>query len=371
MSIHATRNPYVDALRGLAITCVLLLHFSLAYGLKNSPLTLLVPDWLLARIVWNGNYGVTMFFVVSGFLITSTIIQRWGHPAALDLRTFYVLRLARILPLLLIALGVIVLLGTAGWPYFSNTDNHQHLPASFFVIAAGSVLTFWHNLLMQHVGYFNYSLNVYWSLSVEEVFYLVWPLLCLGMRRIRYVLLCCVALLIVGPVYRAFHLDNEIDYLYGYWACFDAIALGCMTALLAQTWRVPAKMCSGLRWSSVAVLAVVYLFGIEGHQVFGFSGVALCSAAYLWSAQHSSVPSLWAMRLSAPLRWLGQHSYEMYLFHIIVLALLRNGITREALSYGMRLPLLALFVIASAALAGLMSRYVGEPLNRFLRTRYV
>lgn len=77
------RNPHIDALRGAAILCVLLLHFALAYGLKNSPLAAL-PDWLW-KAAYQGNYGVTMFFVISGYLITSTSLRRWGDLARIDL----------------------------------------------------------------------------------------------------------------------------------------------------------------------------------------------------------------------------------------------------------------------------------------------
>lgn len=156
-------------LRGTAILCVLVLRFALAYGLKDSPLGELLPPWLLRGISWNGNYGVTMLFATSGFLITSNALGRWGELHHIDARTFYVLRMARIMPALLLALAVIVALGAMGLHYFANTDDGHHLPTSHFVLGAGSVLTFWHNVLMQSTGYFNYCLNVYWSLSVEEV----------------------------------------------------------------------------------------------------------------------------------------------------------------------------------------------------------
>jgi peptidoglycan/LPS O-acetylase OafA/YrhL len=70
------------------------------------------------------------------------------------------------------------------------------------VLAVASVLSFWHNVLMQSQGWFNYCLNIYWSLSVEEVFYLALPVSCLILRRKWLMVLACLALIIYAPIYR-------------------------------------------------------------------------------------------------------------------------------------------------------------------------
>ena len=134
---------------------MLLLHFSLTYDLVHSPLAALLPQSWVAAAVDNGNYGVTMFFVISGLLITSNNLVRYGQLRDVDLRQFYALRFARIIPPLLLALLIIVPLGVLGVPSFSNSDGGHVLPATFFVIATLSVLTFWHNVLMQQIGWFN------------------------------------------------------------------------------------------------------------------------------------------------------------------------------------------------------------------------
>ncbi|MCD4506905.1 acyltransferase [Chromobacterium piscinae] len=371
MSSIELRNQRIDCLRGLAIGCVLLLHFMLAYGLKDSLLGSLLSASLLGALARNGNYGVTMFFVVSGFLIVSQSLRRWGSLPAIDIRAFYVQRFARIMPLLLPTLALIVALGSLGLPHFSNTDGGHHLPASYFGVAAGSVLTFWHNLLMQSVGYFNYCLNVYWSLSVEEVFYLALPLLCLALRRTWLLAAVCLLLIVAGPVYRAAHLDNEIDYLYGNLACFDAIAIGCLAALAAHRVRLADGRARLLRWAGLLMLGGVYLRGIAGNQVFGFSWVALASAAFLLGASRAPWLDGWRERATRPLRWLGRHSYELYLLHIVMLAGLRNLLPKGSIGYWERLPLLCAFVAASALLAYLAARYWSEPCNRAIRRRWL
>src|SRR5690349_10403329 len=178
-----TRDAHIDFLRGVGILLVLLLHYALAYGIANCPLLPLVGENALRAVFYNGNYGVTMFFVVSGYLITSMSLKRWGEPARIDLRAFYTFRFARIVPCIVLALVIIVALGLLDVDYFRNSQRGEPMPDSFFWVAALSVLTFWHNVLMQSAGWFNYCLNIYWSLSVEEVFYLALPVAFLLLRR--------------------------------------------------------------------------------------------------------------------------------------------------------------------------------------------
>lgn len=371
MTTDSSRNAGVDFLRGIAIAGVLLLHFTLAYGMKNSPLGDLLPPWLLRGLVLNGNFGVTIFFAISGFLITSNSLRRWGELRHIDPRSFYVLRLARIMPPLLLALAIIVALGCMDIPFFNNGDDKQHLPATFFVIAAGSVLTFWHNVLMQSTGYFNYCLNIYWSLSVEEVFYLAMPILCLCLRRTWLLACVCAAAVVIGPIYRYAHQDNELFFMYGYAACFDAIAIGCLTALLARRFRVDGIAARAWRIAGALTIMVVYVRGIGDHEVFGFTLIALGSAAFLFGAAHEARPGWTGGRGFGALRWMGRHSYEIYLFHIIVLGLMRNVIDKAHLSYAARLPWFVLFIGLTAALAALVARYVAQPSNAALRRRFL
>jgi peptidoglycan/LPS O-acetylase OafA/YrhL len=242
------RSARIDFLRGVAIFAVLLLHFSLTYNLVDSPLARLFPaKWLQAAII-NGNYGVTIFFVISGFLITSNNLLRYGRLGDVRLRQFYAFRFSRIIPPLILALLIIGVFALCNLPSFIDSRHGRPMPAAFLFIAMLSVLTFWHNVLMQAVGYFNYCLNIYWSLSVEEVFYLTFPIACVLLKRDRFIIAMCIAAIAGGPAYRSLHTDNEIDYLYAYPACFDAIAYGCLAALLYR--RITVANISGMliRW---------------------------------------------------------------------------------------------------------------------------
>lgn len=364
--LSSTRSARIDLLRGVAIFAVLLLHFSLTYNLVDSPLSRILPaKWVHAAVI-NGNYGVTIFFVISGFLITSNNLLRYGSLAEVRLRQFYAFRFARIVPPLILALCVIVLLGLLGLHSFVNSRHGQLLPPAFWFIAILSVLTFWHNVLMHAAGYFNYCLNIYWSLSVEEVFYLTFPIACVLLKRNRFIIALCLAAIVCGPLYRSLHRDNEIDFMYAYPACFDAIAFGCLAAVVYRHRTFGRISEFSIRLLAGISLAAAYLAGIDGHEVFGFTCVALCTALLLINAFDGAraAAKYFPGRM---LCWFGRHSYELYLFHIIILGLLRDWIPRTRLPYAYKLPLFAVFLLLSALLAGGVARYFADPINARLR----
>jgi peptidoglycan/LPS O-acetylase OafA/YrhL len=311
------RNRGIDVLRGLAILMVLLLHFSITYDAwDNGPLPALVgPVWASSILRW-GNYGVTVFFVISGFLITSNTLERFGSARAIDVRAFYVRRFARIFPPLLLAVSIIVILGLLRVPSFIP-DGAQ--PVTNLLLGAVSVLGFFHNILMQRLGYFDYALNIYWSLSVEEVFYLLFPIVCVTLRSDTLVGVACLVFIVAGPLYRASHSSNEIYYLYANLACFDAISFGCLTALLARRWRPSRLAAARFRAGGYLALASVWLQGFGGsHKVLGFTTISFSAAMIIIGSLENAAARRLTSLSARPLRWLGRHSYELYLFHIII-----------------------------------------------------
>lgn len=349
----------------------MLLHFGLAYGFKLPLPEVVPPAWVRAVLV-SGNYGVSMFFVVSGFLITSNVLRRYGALAAVDMKAFYLSRLFRLGPLLLLMLAIITALWLAGVPKFGNFHNKQPMPSWFQWVAIFSVLTFWHNVLIEVVGnWFNYAMNICWSLSVEEVFYLVFPFL-IRFVRARWQLLVALVFIMAGPAYRWLHRDDENYFLYGYLACFDQIAIGCLAALVAVRARgsnVIVRRAGAVFYA--VVLAYFYLQGFDGHEAFGFTCVALSTAGLLICVADLRVNALGA-RLMSPLSWVGSHSYELYLFHLIVLGILTEIWPKATLDFNinMKLPLMALFFALSMMVAAFAARFIGNPLNQYLRRRY-
>lgn len=361
------RSLWIDAIRGVAILLVLLHHFNIAYRLDDTLLAGVLGWDLVRAVARNGNYGVTVFFVVSGYLITSNTERRWASLAHVGARAFYTLRAARILPCLLLLLAMVNLLAAGGVAIFQNRPQGGE-PVSFWLVNFAS-LTFWMNVLVGRHGWFNYPLGVLWSLSVEEVFYLAFPLLCLLLRREARLLAFWAAVIVAGPLYRLAHQGDDGGYLYAYAASFDGIAIGCCTALLARKAALRGPATQFLQGPVAAAMAVLYLWRPIGEtNVLGVTGMALGTAVLLLGVQERPAdPVRRGSRPLVMLGWLGQLSYELYLFHLVVLGLMRTAFPPRAASGDAKLLLLAAFLVLSAGLATLISRFYAEPLNRRIR----
>lgn len=367
MTCTGTRNRQVDLLRGISILLVLLHHFNIAYRLDDTLLSRAFGWEAVRAVARNGNYGVTMFFVISGYLITTNAMRRWSELGDVDVGIFYGLRIARIVPCLLLLLALVNALALAGIAIFQNRSP-AGAPVSFWLVNLAS-LTFWMNVLIGTHGWTNYALGVLWSLSVEEVFYLSFPLLCVAFRRQARLVAVWLACIAVGPVYRFFHQGEEGGYLYAYFACFDAIAIGCCVAVLATrvVWRGRAqRMLTGL---TAAAIAFVYLYWpIRQSNVPGVTAVAFGTAVLLLAAHRRPDGSaIQRTRVSAAFEGLGRLSYELYLFHLIVLGLLRTILPPSAVAGDQKLALLVGYLFLSACVAVFIARIYAEPSRRIVR----
>jgi len=372
-----SRDYRIDFLRGLSILSVLLLHFHFAYNLIKSPIGRFLPEPYLVNFVRNGNYGVTVFFVISGYLITSTSLRRFGGLSGVSARVFYAFRFARIFPCLLLVLAIITVLAMTGLELFRAG---RHVP---LWLSELSVLTFWHNVLMARYGYDNYCLDILWSLSVEEVFYLGFPLLCLLLKKTRWVVIVWIVAIIAGPIYRSLNSHNEIRFLYGYLACFDAIAMGCCVAVLVRGASVGRLTRNLLQAAALIWMLIIFLrTGIDSTPVWGPSLMGLGAAVYLfaegaWRNGLSGTMERSVMersvfdRVTAPVGWFGRHSYELYLFHIVLLAGMQELPMHRAIPEGLKPWLFLVFLALSALIAWVIARFYSEPMNRGLRARLV
>lgn len=357
------RNERIDMMRGISITLVLLHHFNIAYLLKDTALIDLAHWSFWRSILRNGNYAVTMFFTISGYLITSNAEKRWGNLRDVHAITFYRFRAARILPCLLLLLLSVNLLAFSGLKIFQNHSEFGG-PVSWWLVDLAS-LTFWMNVLMGHHGWLNYVLSVQWSLSIEEVFYLTFPILCILCRREGFLLCVWSIAILIGPIWRAAHQGSEYLELNSYLSCFDGIAFGCCAAVIRKHIYWAPNTARLICVAVATLMAWFYLTQWIGHSaVYGVTLMALGTAILLLTQSH--LPQR-AFRLAAPLRFIGRLSYELYLFHLIVLGALRTIWPPATVTGNAKLALLVAYWVLSILLAFAISRFYTEPLNRRLR----
>lgn len=363
------RNPGIDLLRGLAIVLVVFNHLGLRIPLKHTALAEVLPGWFLSRLNYNGYEAVFVFFVISGFLIAGNALRRWGSLERIEMRAFYARRFARIVPCLLVLLAVLSALHWSGAQDYVIHRDGQSLPRAL-VAALGLHLNWYEG----STGYLPGNWDVLWSLSIEEVFYLGFPLACLLTRRSAVLVPLLVLLAMSMPWTHAALRGNEIWQEKAYLPGMSAIAIGVLGALLAARMRLfPARTTMLLGWLGAIGLAAAMIDGAVMWRLLrdGYLLLLACSAlCLLLACEQRQRRGPW--RSWRALDWLrswGRLSYEIYLSHMfVVFAVVRvfrltGGDQRWGfLWYLLALPLCWL-------LGRAVERWLSLPCERWLRSR--
>ncbi|MBE7448494.1 MAG: acyltransferase [Kofleriaceae bacterium] len=296
--MSSARLPSLDGLRAVSIALVLVSHL---VGTPRFP----VDARALGAVGDIGYLGVRVFFVISGFLITSLLLAEHARTRTVSLRGFYVRRFWRIFP----AFYAFVAVMAVAW-------------------AAGALRLSWSDLVAATTYTMNYhydrswELGHIWSLSVEEQFYLLWPALFLlaGPRRVVPV---AVAMIALAPALRAlawFVAPARDDVILEAYPCvMDAIAAGCLLAAVRPRLDRSATYLRFLRSPWFALVPAIVIaanlpawFALEytTHITIMNLGVALCVDRCV------RFPDGWTGRAlnAAPLVWLGGLSYSLYLW---------------------------------------------------------
>ena len=370
MTEAAHRNPGIDALRGASILMVVLHHVALRIPLKDTALADVLPKRLLGGLSYNGYEAVFVFFVISGFLIAGHSLRRWGSLAAIDVRAFYARPAARILPCLLLLVAVLSVLHLAGAEDYVIKNEGQTLTGAV-LSALGLYLNWYEGMTNWLPG----GWDVLWSLSIEEVFYLAFPLVCLLVRDMRLLVLLLVALALSLPVTRAALESNEIWQEKAYLPGMAAIASGVLAALIARRMTfgvVTARTLSAIGMLGLAciVLAGDVLWRAVGN---GYMLVLTTSAMLLVLGLHG----LHANRARPGLRglgWLrsfGRLSYEIYLSHMFVVFAIVALFKRSGGDLRSGFWWFVPAVLLCWALGWLVARAYSDPCDRALRRRWL
>ena len=365
-----TRLDGVDLLRCLAILFVLMNHVDMRLLIANVPFTEHLPPHLLTFLFWDGQRGVQIFFAISGFLITSTTLRRWGALSQVSLRGFYLMRFARIAPLLFALLAVLSVLHLAHIQNFVVSQKTGGLPRALF-----AALTFHVNVLEAHRGYLAGNWDILWSLSIEEMFYLFFPIIARIFGRGKLLILLLISFVALGPFARTiWSHGNEVWQEYSYLGGMDAIALGCLTALALSRYKLSRR---ALR--TILVLgSILLIFGLcfsAQAQSWGLArtGLDMTILALGTCLIIAAVASInWkAPRMLSPLRNLGQRSYEIYLTHMFVVFALFDLFVLAGKPMYAVIPLFITVIVISALLGEVVALFYSEPLNHAIRSRWV
>lgn len=281
--------PALDGLRGVAVLLVVLAH---------------------AQVPWcrfGGMTGITLFFVLSGFLITSLLLGERDNKGRINIGAFYLRRAGRLLPALavvIVTVGVAILVFGGDFRQYARGATYTAFYAANFAQANHVPLPF---------------LGHAWSLSIEEQFYLLWPAVLVLTPRptLKWVLLGGLAVGVILRVVSYGGIEDYVSVYYGTATNAFALLAGCTAAVFARDgWYIPRAM------GHVALLGVLAVSAIPAGTgsrdsaivILGMVPVAALAAAAVMAAANAQSPAVLSWR---PLVFAGTISYGLYLWHVV------------------------------------------------------
>lgn len=345
--------PGLDGLRAIAVVSVLLYHASFSWAL-------------------GGFLGVEVFFVISGYLITSLLLSEWRDRPAIDLRNFWLRRARRLLPALFLVLAVTTVVALV-----FLSDEVASLRGD--VLSALAYVTNW-NFIVAQKSYFEAMgrpsmVQHMWSLAVEEQFYLVWPLLFIGgmkaFGRKRFPIVIVAGALASAVLMWVLYVPgaDPSRVYYGTDTRAAGLLFGCALAFVWSPWRLRPAVSMGARvvLDATGTLALLVLLVMlwktdEFSSALyrgGFLGLDLVTLVVIAVLVHPAA-RLGTVVGARPLRWIGLRSYGIYLWHWPVFQLTRPALDISLTGW----PLFGLRLAITLVLAELSYRLVELPVRR-------
>ncbi|WOS67180.1 MULTISPECIES: acyltransferase family protein [Sinorhizobium] len=319
-------RPDIEGLRALAVSGVIAFHF----GMTDLP---------------GGFVGVDIFFVISGFLITRHLQQEIGKSGTIDLWRFYARRARRLLPAAFFVILTTLIVG-----YFLLSPSEQQFYSKGSLFASAYMINLW--LIRWTVDYFAPDATSnpfihFWSLSVEEQFYLVWPALLLLFAKLRpgkgglFVLLGIVAVTSFTLCWRMTAISQPWAFYFSPLRAWEFACGGLASMAVMQDWARRSRFSPALGWLGLLSIATAYLTVSEEVPFPGSIALlpVLGTVLILLSGAHEGKGPKSILAFS-PFQEIGKLSYSLYLWHwpVIVYA----GVLKPELTIVDRLLCLAL-----------------------------
>ncbi len=349
----STAKRYItslDGLRAFAVLAVILYHLKVPFA-------------------QGGLLGVTVFFVISGYLITGLLTAEWESSGSINLPQFWLRRIRRLFPAIVTVIVVMAALFALLSPILLTKMRPDIIPGLFWFE------NWWY--ILRDISYFDAlgapsPLTHFWSLAIEEQFYLVWPLILLGLFKagvnntgVRRV---CLVLAVISAVAMALLFNPQADpsrVYYGTDTRAFSLLIGAWLSFIWPGTQLTEESTRDVPASSVRILdaaGLVAFIGIVAMCVLvsGFSdfmyygGLLLCSVLTAVVIAALSHPRSMLARVAElkPFVWVGQRSYGMYLWHypiILLLAELLNMRDPGAYPWWFDLVVIVLVFAVSAA----------------------
>ncbi|MDQ7153987.1 acyltransferase family protein [Staphylococcus pseudintermedius] len=315
--INSRYMPGLDGVRAVAVIAIIIYHLN--------------PQWLSG-----GFLGVDTFFVISGYLITSLLLTEYHNTGKIELMSFWLRRVKRLIPAVLFLVMGVIVLSLIFMPTEIQKVRADSIAAIFYVS------NWWY--IMQNVDYFEQfavqPLKHLWSLAIEEQFYLVFPIVLLSLlsfiRRLKSIRIIFLILLVISMIaMMVLYVPNEnvARVYFGTDTRIQTLLMGVLLALVWPPFQLKAKVNRQMRTMidtagvvGLAILFICFKFVSETNSILYYGGFFLISTVTLLVIASSVHPSGYFAKFlgNKVFTFIGSRSYSLYLWHYPIIVLIHH-----------------------------------------------